>query len=89
MFELRRGYQLDADVVTPYVRHTMKALTDAPLQPFAHKRNAVVWWARNCDSINKRERYIAELMKYYPVHSYGDCLRTMPGKEGKVSEEEV
>jgi hypothetical protein len=49
----------------------------------------VVWIANNCASFNKREKYIAALMKHYPVHSYGDCLRTMPGKEGKVSEEEV
>ncbi len=90
LFDLRMGYQLWSEVVVSYIHPSLKQHTDRPVSPsWQERRNAVVWIANNCASFNKREKYIAALMKHYPVHSYGDCLRTMPGKEGKVSEEEV
>lgn len=90
LFNLRLGYQLDSDIVAAtYITTSMKKYTDQPMEPIAGKKNAVVWIANNCFSLNKREKYIKELMKWYPVDSYGDCLRNVHGKEGFVSEEEV
>lgn len=90
LFNMRMGYQLDSDIVTPYVRPSLlKNYTDRPMEPVAGKKNAIVWIANNCYSLNKREKYIEQLMKWYPVHSYGDCLRTVHGKEAFVSEEKV
>jgi hypothetical protein len=90
LFNLRMGYQLDSDIITPYIGRPMKYYTDQPLTvPLANKKNAIVWIANNCDSLNGREKYIEALMKHYPVHSYGSCLRNMPGKEGFISNEKV
>ena len=47
--------------------------------------NIVVAFISNCESMNDREAYLEELMKFIDVHSYGACLRTKDLNESKTS----
>ncbi len=90
LFDLRMGYQLWSDVVLTYISPWLKYATDRPrARSWQERRNAVVWIANNCESHNKREKYVEAFMNHYPVHSYGLCLNNMPGLERRMSEEEV
>lgn len=47
--------------------------------------NIVVAFISNCESMNDREAYLEELMKFIDVHSYGACLRTKNLNESETS----
>jgi hypothetical protein len=45
--------------------------------PFAEKRRRAVMVVSRCDAPSGRTQYIRELMRLYPVDSYGRCLNNM------------
>jgi hypothetical protein len=79
LFDLRSSYRpgegweyisnLNGSQLAGRAREAMTAV------PWHKRLDAVVWVASNCAAFNGREQYISALMRFFPVHSYGKCLR--------------
>jgi hypothetical protein len=51
------------------------------------KQAPILWIAKNCQASSGREQYIAELMKYVNIDSYGECLNNKPFPDDKTREQ--
>ena len=72
-FNYSATYRLDSDFPCPSF---LKPKLDPPT-PFSEKKGLVIVVYSNCEPV--RTRYIAELMKYIQVDSYGKCLKNKDG----------
>jgi alpha-1,3-fucosyltransferase len=75
LFNVTFTYKNSSNAYFPYGRlvkqHNKKIYYD---KNFAKKRN-VVWMVSNCESVGKREHYVAQLAKHIDVTIFGTCAR--------------
>ncbi|CAB4035504.1 alpha-(1,3)-fucosyltransferase 11-like [Paramuricea clavata] len=80
-FNYFASYRLDSDFPCPeFVKPTLE-----PPVPLAEKNGLIIAIFSNCEPV--RTRYLAELMKYIKVDSYGGCLRNKDSlvRKGKMN----
>lgn len=79
-FNWTMGFYRDCDIHIPYgyIRKRKMAVKShrVHINGFRSKKKLVAWFASNCNTIGKREKYIAELQKYVDVDIYGECGTT-------------
>ena len=77
LFNVSMTYSSQSDVTIPYGKCTLKtssSLQDANVETVtANKTELVAWIASNCIPRSQRQKYVSELQKYIPVHTYGKC----------------
>lgn len=70
LFDLRMDYHPEADVVCPYYAGFKPERVATPVDPFG-KKNRVCMLISSGVNQSRREEYLAELMKYTRIDSYG------------------
>ncbi|CDW57910.1 Glyco transf 10 domain containing protein [Trichuris trichiura] len=78
-YTLTMNYRRDADIQMPfgYMMPRKKILNlnfwDDLRKIVAKKTKLACWFVSNCDTSSKREVYMRNLQKYFPVDVYGEC----------------
>ncbi|ORX62555.1 hypothetical protein DM01DRAFT_1330684 [Hesseltinella vesiculosa] len=87
-FDYLASYHRKSAFLFPYYSPEALDVADRPLPTDFVKSKVkgapVLWIASNCAATNSRQTYIAELMKYIQVDSYGDCLNNKPWPKDKT-----
>jgi hypothetical protein len=73
-FDMKMSYYQDANIFIPYVYPQYKTSLRVVHSPKV-KKNLITFFASNYDEKSGRTKFVAELIKYIDVHSYGRCLR--------------
>ncbi|ELU13832.1 hypothetical protein CAPTEDRAFT_75790, partial [Capitella teleta] len=75
VFNLTSTYDLDSIVPIPFVRTCTAQQVKSPLAVnYAEgKEGRVAWLSFTCQTPSKRESFVEELQKYFPVDVYGFC----------------
>ncbi|XP_059351260.1 glycoprotein 3-alpha-L-fucosyltransferase A-like isoform X2 [Daphnia carinata] len=94
VFNWTMSYKFNSDIQMPYGRIRLRST--APRNPAetqqrikemqwaknyaANKTRLVAWMVSHCETPGHRERYVAQLKKFIPVHIYGLCgnFRCLP-----------
>lgn len=80
-FNWTMTYRRDSDIFAPY-GYFIKTVTDKKVTPTSFVNNSeilgnnkklVVWFASNCVTWSKREKYVEILQNHISVDVYGDC----------------
>jgi hypothetical protein len=72
-FDVSMTYRWDSDIPLPYLEHDRRrSLLTPPVEKTADA--PAVYIASNPWAANRRDRFVAELMRYLRVDSYGRCL---------------
>ena len=84
LFNITMTYRLDSDIVTHYFsdRESFYSMPNAS----EHRLDEVAYINSNCFTPNHRNTFVRELMKLYPVKSYGKCLHNMSGTKQQSDE---
>lgn len=82
IFDIRMDYHAWADVVCPYYAGFKASVVDRRIDP-GEKKNKICMLISSGVNQSKREEYIAELMQYTDIDSYGRLYNnsTMPGPD--------
>ncbi|MDI6742386.1 MAG: glycosyltransferase family 10 [Smithella sp.] len=73
-FDLTMSHHLDSDIVTPYFDHELGTLLREPVRDKTDPQDVCAFISSSFHSSGRLE-YLAALMKYLNVHSYGKVLR--------------
>ncbi|KAL0081474.1 hypothetical protein J3Q64DRAFT_1731842 [Phycomyces blakesleeanus] len=80
-FDFLASYHLKSDFLFTYFSPYVYEVANRPLpDDFMKKKTTrapILWIAKNCYATSGRQTYVAELMKYIKVDSYGPCLNNM------------
>ncbi|KAI9188097.1 hypothetical protein H9P43_002488 [Blastocladiella emersonii ATCC 22665] len=97
-FDLSMTHRTDSDFPIPWFS---RPLVDEALRPLNEKRirgkfsrwydlPPIVWAENDCTAPNKYPALVRELNKHMPVHSYGECVNTLPaGRDLAQAEDHV
>ncbi|XP_022649750.1 alpha-(1,3)-fucosyltransferase C-like isoform X2 [Varroa jacobsoni] len=78
LFDLELGYRQTADIFAPYGFFSQKRAEASDenrekLEKRFIKQNGAVWLVSDCWTESRRENYVQELQRYFPVDVYGAC----------------
>ncbi|KAI9033887.1 hypothetical protein CLU79DRAFT_726032 [Phycomyces nitens] len=80
-FDFLASYHLKSDFLFSYYSPYVYEVANRPLPDDFMKRKTtrapILWIAKNCYATSGRQTYVAELMKYIRVDSYGPCLNNI------------
>lgn len=81
-FDLWMGYHQDDDIVFPYYKAEYEKNLLNPIS-IAKRRNKACMFISSTVNQSHRQEYLAELMKYTEIDSYGKLFKNMPLIEDK------
>lgn len=82
LFDLRMDYHSHADIVCPYYAGFKRERVSVPINPL-QKKNRICMLISSGVNQSGRKEYLAELMKYTPIDSYGQLYhnKDMDGED--------